>query len=117
MNRAQKRATDKKLRSVKRYNQYKRLVEASMEQPATDDMLEEGEQVKINVDQIMEREEWDRLNPDYRTFVQQNRDTVFMAKIRRRSPGGYPVIIDLDGLDTWSFWSGDLIRLKQAKRQ
>lgn len=115
MNRSQRRATDKKLRSVKGYNLYKKLVESSMKQPATDDMLEDGEQVKINVDQIMGRKEWDRLNPNYRAFVQQNRDTVFTAKIRRRSAGGYPVVIDLVGFDTWSFWSGDLIRMKKVQ--
>lgn len=115
MNRAQRRKTDKKLRSVKGYNLYKKLLEESMKMVATEDMLEDGEQVKINVDQIMGRAEWDRLNSDYRTFVQQNRDTVFTAKIRRRSPGGYPVIVDLEGFDTWSFWSGDLIRLKKIK--
>lgn len=113
MNRAQRRATDKKLRSVKGYSLYKKLLEESMKLPATEDMLEDGEQVKLNVDQIMGRAEWDRLNADYRTFVQENRDTVFTAKIRRRSPGGYPVIVDLNGFDTWSFWSGDLIRLNK----
>lgn len=116
MNRAQRRATDKKLRSVKGYNLYKKLVEASMKLSATEDMLEDGELVKINVDQIMGREEWNKLNPDYRDFVQQNRDTVFTAKIRRRSAGGYPVIIDLDGFEMWSFWIGDLIRLKKEKQ-
>lgn len=115
MNRAQRRATDKKLRSVKGYNLYKKLLEESMKLSATEDMLEDGEQVKINVEQIMGREEWNKLNSDYQAFVQQNRDTVFTARIRRRSPGGYPVIVDLDEFDTWSFWSGDLIRLKKKK--
>lgn len=116
MNRAQRRAADRKLRSVKGYAAHKRLIEASMKLGATEDMLEDGEQVRLDVDRIMSRPEWERLNADYRAFVQEHRDTVFTVKIRRRSVGGYPVIVDLEGYDTWSFWSGDLIRLKNGMK-
>lgn len=117
MNRAERRKMDKKLRSVKGYTAYKKLVEASMKLGAEENMLEDGEQVKLNVAQIMGRPEWERLNVDYRAFVQACSDTVFTAKVRRRSAGGYPVIVDLEGCDTWTFWSGDLIRINKGKNE
>ena len=112
MNRKQRRATDKKLRKVKGYNAYKRLVEESMKLQATEDMLKDGDRVKLNVKRITGRDEFASLQQAYRDFVMQNQDTVFTAKIRRHSRGGYPVVIDLLEEPTWSFWEGDIIRVR-----
>lgn len=115
MNRAQRRSLDKKVRSKNGLSQFDKLVLASFARSAEDNMLKDGDSVRLNVDQMMARGDWKRLNPKYRAFVQQNRDTVFTAKIRSRSSGGYPVIVELDGCDTWTFWSGDLMQVKEER--
>lgn len=112
MNRAQRRLLDKKLRA-NGISQFDKLVLASYAKAAEEDMLEDGDTVRLDVDRMMAREEWKRLNPKYKEFVQKNRDTEFTARIRSRSSGGYPVIVELDGCDTWTFWEGDLIRVTE----
>lgn len=93
---------------------FKKLLSESMNPSGEEDkdILRDGDRVKINVDQITVRPEWSGLNQAYCEFVLSNRDTVFTAKIRSATTGGYPVIVDLEEDRTWSFWSGDLIRLE-----
>lgn len=114
MNREQRRAKERRLKSVKGFSAYRKLIDATMKMAATDNMLEDGEKVKLDVDRITGRTEFSSLQPGYQQFVAANRDRVFTAKIRRRSQGGYPVVVDLEEDDTWSFWVGDLIRVNQS---
>jgi len=111
MNRSQRRKLDRKLRSVDGYSLYKKLVEETMNRAADEDMLKDGERVRINVEQITGRREFLHLNPKYQKFIADNVDTVFTARVRKYGRGGYPAIIDLQEDDTWSFWIGDLIRV------
>lgn len=111
MNREQRRKANKILKTVDGHEQFETMIK-NIEVLGKASKLKDGDFVKINAEQMMQRKEWKRLNPKYREFITQNRDTIFTAKIRRRSAAGYPVIIDLNENDTWSFWVGDLIILE-----
>lgn len=74
-------------------------------------VINDGDRVKINFKRIISRNEYGRLQDKYREFVESNTDTVFYAKCRRKTKNGFPIIIDLDGVERWSFWTGDLIKL------
>lgn len=106
MNREQRRKMNKVLKSTEKYD----LTSISL----FNKNLKDGDSIKLNVDQMMRHKDWQRLNPKYREFVMQNRDTVFTAKIRRRNQSGDPVIIDLNENDMWSFWIGDLIIIRNS---
>ncbi len=113
MNRQQKRALERRLRSTKGAEVIRKmLTEASSH---AENPLADGDAVKLNVERIKSSAEWQNLQPAYRDFVERNADTVFIAKIRHRSDGGYPVTVDLEGCD-WSFWEGDLIRVDKPEQ-
>lgn len=113
MNRKEKREKNRRLNGAKGYSQFKKMVEMTMKQAADDDMLSDGDRVMLNTDRIFGRDEFSLLQPAYQEFVKENSDRVFTARIRRRTTGGYPVIIDLVEDDSWSFWVGDLIRVEK----
>ena len=111
MNREERRARERELRGVEGFSSFRRLVMATMKRNAEPDMLRDGDKVKLKTDQIMGRKGFSRMIPAYQEFVRSNDFRVFTAKIRRAGKGGYPVVVDLVEDNTWSFWSGDLIKI------
>lgn len=107
MNRQQRRSLERRLRTTKDTDALRRLIEDAAHN--TENPINDGDTVKINVERIRSRKEWERLQSEYRDFVEQNADKEFVARLRHSSEAGYPVIFDLDGCN-WSFWEGDLIK-------
>ena len=76
--------------------------------------IKDGEQVKLNVDQIMARSGYNNLQDDYKTFVEENRETVFIAQLYRKREDGFSAVVELAGVPKWLFWYGDLIQVKDG---
>ena len=109
MNRKQRRNLDKKGfdgdKIAVMLDTYKILADAE------DNWIKEGEKVKLNVKKITSRPDWQRLTERYRTFVMENANTVFTVKYEEKY-GGTPSLVTFDEDNTWLFWVGDLIVIK-----
>lgn len=86
MNREQRRALKKKGISQRDYA-VARLNAAGVFDESK--WIKDGEQVKLNVDQIMARSGYNNLQDDYKTFVEENRETVFIAQLYRKREDGF----------------------------
>lgn len=79
---------------------------------AQDNGLQDGDLVMLDYDRIMGRDDYSRLQDDYRTFVESHREQVFTVRVYRRRPG-YAVLIELEEAPKWLFWCGDLKLVKK----
>lgn len=70
--------------------------------------------VKLDVDKIVHRKDYMGVQEEYRNFVESNRNTVFLAHAYRPKPDGFSNLFELEGVEKWLFWYGDLIQLDDA---
>lgn len=77
-----------------------------------DKKIRDGDLVTLNVDQITARKDYPRMQGEYRQFVEASRDKVFVAHPYRERPDGFSALIELEGVETWLFWYGDLIQVE-----
>lgn len=115
MNRENRRALKKKL-----LNRRSRTLAANVLDNLDNEinnMIRDGDLVTLNVKRIMNRKEYPRMQLEYRQFVEANRDTMFTAHLRREQTDGFSALIELEGVEPWIFWYGDLNRVtgNQAK--
>lgn len=73
--------------------------------------FEEGDRVRINVDAVKARKNYERMSPMYKEFVDAAGDTVFTAHVERAN------MISLAEEPKWLFWSGDLIKVDDEEEQ
>lgn len=66
--------------------------------------FEEGDKIRLNVEAIKARKNYERMSPMYKEFVEAAGDTVFTAHVERAN------MISLAEEPKWLFWSGDLIK-------
>lgn len=71
----------------------------------------DGSSVILNVEKIMARKDYAHMQEEYRQFVESSRNKVFVAHPRRERPDGFSAVVELDGVDKWLFWYGDLIQV------
>ena len=65
--------------------------------------FDEGDKIRLNVEAIKARKNYERMSPMYKEFVEAAGDTVFTAHVERAN------MISLAEEPKWLFWSGDLI--------
>lgn len=69
----------------------------------------DGDKVKLNHKQITSRKDWKRKNPNYKSFVKDNKDKTFTL-IKSEKFNEF-VTFQEDNTDPkWLFWIGDLIK-------
>ena len=77
-------------------------------------LIKEGEKVKLDVNKITIRADWQKMNERYRTFVMDNTNTTFTVKYEEKY-GDKPSLVTFAEDSTWLWWVGDLIVLKDVK--
>jgi len=83
---------------------------------AVDDnqIIKEGEKVKLDVKRITGRPDWQKMNEKYRTFVMDNAKGVFTVQYEEKY-GDKPSLVTFAEDTTWLWWVGDLIVIKDVK--
>lgn len=114
MNREQRRAMAKRLKKkgvknaaelVNAYDKANKIrdnTEGGASSPPQS--IAEGDQVKLNVELIKARKNYENMLDGYKDFVNNNADSIFTAHVEREN------IISMVEEPKWFFWSGDLIR-------
>lgn len=111
MNREQKRAFVKKAKkrgvSVDAAKAYAEIISNGAGKTSPKQDIVEGEKVKLNVENLKARQNYERMTDLYKEFIDANVDTVFTAHVER------PTLISLKEEPKWLFWCGDLIKVKE----
>lgn len=76
-----------------------------------------GDKCKLNVERITGRKEWGKLNPKYKQFVQDNKNTIFTVQQDKFKPhkDGFVSIVSLVEDTTepkWLWCVDDLIKIE-----
>ena len=66
--------------------------------------FEEGDRVRLNIEAIKARKNYERMSPMYKEFVEAAGDTIYTAHVERTNT------ISLVEEPKWLFWSGDLLK-------
>lgn len=111
VNRQQRRAFIKKAKSKgiskNAAEAYIAIKEAGLDKLSLPKQFQEGDKVKLDVEKIKRRKDYDKMNPKYKEFVESNVDTIFTAHLERET------LISLKEQPEWLFWSGSLIKVKK----
>lgn len=110
MNRQQRRAFVKKAQSKgiskNAAEAYIAIKEAGLDKLSLPKQFQEGDKVKLDVEKIMKRKDYEKMNPKYKEFVESSADKVFTVHLERET------LISLREQPEWLFWSGSLIKVK-----
>lgn len=71
--------------------------------------FEEGNKIRLNIEAIRARKNYERMSPMYKEFVEAAGDTVFTAHVERAN------MISLAEEPKWLFWSGDLVKVVETE--
>ncbi len=77
-------------------------------------LIKEGEKVKLDVKKITGRADWQKASERYRSFVMENKNTVFTVQYEEKY-GIKPSLVTFAEDNTWLWWTGDLIVVKNDK--
>lgn len=66
----------------------------------------DGDKVKLNIEAVKSRKNYDRMLPLYKEFVETSEDTVFTVHVEQGN------LISFIEEPKWLFWSGDLIKVE-----
>lgn len=77
-------------------------------------LIKEGEKVKLDVKRITGRADWQKMNEKYRTFVMDNAKVIFTVRYEEKY-GDKPSLVTFAEDSTWLWWVGDLIVIKDDK--
>lgn len=78
-----------------------------------DGVIQDGDLVSLNVDQIVGRKDYHQMQERYRSFVEENRGKVFVAHPHHKRSDGFSATVELEGVENWIFWEGDLVKAIQ----
>lgn len=70
--------------------------------------FDEGDKVRLDVEAIKARKNYERMSPMYKEFVNCAGDTIYTAHIEHKN------LISLAEEPRWLFWSGDLIKIEEV---
>ena len=83
----------------------------------------EGEKVKIDFERIYHYKDYEKLNPKYKEFIENNRSTVFTVEFdpyrkqhNTKDKENMVQLVEDESVPKWLFWAGDLIPLPGQKR-
>ena len=108
LNRENRRALKKKLRDKGSRTLAADVLESLGNE--IDKKIRDGDLVILNVD-------YPRMQGEYRQFVESSRNKVFVAHPHRERPDGFSALIELEGVETWLFWYGDLIQVENIQTE
>lgn len=80
-----------------------------------DSAIRDGDSVALNVRRIMGRKDYPRMQDAYRKFVEESRGMIFKARSHRTHPDGFSPVFELEGVEDWIFWQGDLIHMEKCQ--
>lgn len=100
--RAQKKGVDKNAAKA-----YAEIISGGAGTPNLPQEITEGEKIKLDIEKIKARRNYERMSAMYKEFVDANPDTVFTAHVEK------PNLVSLAEEPKWLFWSGDLIKVEQ----
>lgn len=107
MNRQQKRSFIKQAlkKGISRNvaEAYISVKESGMDIVSLPKQIHEDDRVKLDVEKIKSRNDYQKMNPKYKQFIEANENTVFTAHIERET------LVSLKEFPEWLFWSGDVI--------
>lgn len=115
MNRENRRALKKKLRDKKARTLASDVLGALGDK--INDVIRAGDLVTLNVEQIIGRKDYPHMQEGYRKFVEASRGKVFVARPHHERPDGFSATIELEGVENWIFWYGDLIRVEKIQAE
>ena len=113
MNREQKRAFVKKAKKNGTREEiakaYAKIIGDGAGTPTAPQTILEDEKVKLDIDKIKARKNYEIMSAQYKEFVESNIETIFTAHVK------YSTVISLKEEPKWLFWSGDLIKVKDGE--
>lgn len=65
--------------------------------------IKDGDKIKIDVDSIMSRKGFNKMNLLYQNFIKKSKNKVFTARVTRQG------FVELIEAPEWLFWKGELI--------
>lgn len=112
MNREEKRDYIKKLRKQGRSDQeIIRLIELK-ERSFVRKPLDEGDKVKIDVEKIKSRKDYENMRNEYKLFIENNTNVIFTVEFDPKYQDHTLVVLKEDETKPkWLWWEGDLKRL------
>lgn len=125
MNRAERRNLSKKIKKAnKSFNlglnktQLKDYIKFKEEQ-LTSIVLFEGDRVMIDYNGITSRVDYDKRRPEYRNFIEENKNTIFTVKYDEKYRNN-PWLVSLEEDTTeprWLFTTSDLILYNNEEKE
>ena len=74
----------------------------------------DGDKVILNYKQITSRKDWKRKLPNYKNWVEENKDKIFTIQNTKK----YTEFVTLKedtSEEKWMFWVGDLVKVEEEK--
>ena len=109
MNRKERRDFVKKARSKgiskSTAEAYLTIRAAGLDKPMLPSKISEGDKVRLNLERIQNRKNYDKMSDGYKSFVSENEGVIFTAHVEKEN------LISLKEYPAWLFWSGDLIKI------
>ena len=123
MNRTERRSLAKKIKKINKNlklglnkNQLEDYIKFKEKQMSSI-VLFEGDKVKIDYEGIVSRVDYEKRRPEYRDFIEQNKDTIFTVKYDEKYRNN-PWLVSLEEDTTeprWLFTTSDLILYEEEK--
>ena len=125
MNRTERRNLAKKIKKVNKTlhlglnkTQLKEYIKFKEEQMSSI-VLFEGDKVKIDYESIISRVDYDKRRPEYRNFIEENKNAIFTVKYDEKYRNN-PWLVSLEEDTTeprWLFTTSDLILYKNEEKE
>ena len=79
--------------------------------------LAEGDKVRLKTDRIIQHKDWAGKNPNYKSFVTSNHDTVFTVQFEPKFAKDHTLacLKEDPSSPKWLFWVGDLEKVTPIK--
>jgi len=79
-------------------------------------MLQDGDRVRLKVQQIKRRKNWPRMNEKYKEFIEGSKDKIFTVKLKDGAVRGVSYrLATLVEEPMWYFWQEDLMLVKDEE--
>ena len=82
---------------------YLAMKELEENSPEAFKKFQEGDKVRLDVDRIANRSNYENMTDEYRAFIEESRGKVFTVHIESNA------MISLKENPEWLFWKGDLV--------